>query len=192
MTDEPAVGIRVGAAGIDDSIRGGAHGVNGLLGGREAIADDEGYYEISRLSPGAYNVALNTEGELARLWTAQAREAVAVTTGENVQGVDLELIKGAAVTGRIVAKSTGAPLPDVGRMDVGIYGPAHPLSGGPVQLAEIAPDGSYFLRVPRGEQYLYLRGTPPPGFALPQKTTYKFRIKDGETAVFDFELPAHQ
>jgi beta-lactamase regulating signal transducer with metallopeptidase domain/protocatechuate 3,4-dioxygenase beta subunit len=176
-TGEPAAGIKVGAQGIAQLTWG------------ETVTDGEGRYEISRLVPDRYNVALSLEPEVGRLWTARAHEAVAVRVAEQVQKVDLSLIKGAVVTGRIVAKRTGKPIADAESMDAGIYGPAHPRTGAWVQVTEFAPDGSYFLRVPEGEQYLYLRGTPPPGFSLPEKTSYEFPVQDGETVVIDFELP---
>jgi 5-hydroxyisourate hydrolase-like protein (transthyretin family)/thiol-disulfide isomerase/thioredoxin len=175
-TGKPAAGIRVGAQGA---------GVE--RGWGEGVTAADGSYVMTRVRPGVYNVALDLKGDLARSWTAAAHERLTLATGEQQTGVDFTLIHGAVISGRVTAADNGEPVKGI---PVGVYGPAHPMSGAWVQGAETGADGRYSHRVPPGKQHLYLMlGAPPPGFLLPAQSAHDLEIRDGETVTFNFQLP---
>jgi beta-lactamase regulating signal transducer with metallopeptidase domain/thiol-disulfide isomerase/thioredoxin/protocatechuate 3,4-dioxygenase beta subunit len=175
-TGTPAAGIKVGAQGIDPEVGWG-----------DAVTDARGEFRIAQLGAGAYNVALDLKGELARLWTARAHEGVYVHSGERLDGLDFALIHGAVITGKVAAQDSGEPIRGV---QIGVYGPAHPRSGAWVQGAETGADGSYLHRVPGGRQHLYIMmAAAPSGFALPAQTSRDLTVRDGETVTVDFTLP---
>ncbi len=102
-----------------------------------------------------------------------------------MEGLDFRLVKGAVISGKVIAEDTGAPITG---LFVSVYGPAHPQSSAGVQSMQTAPDGTYLLRVPDGKQYLYLSSLPPPGFLKPAKESQELTVRDGETVTVDFKL----
>lgn len=173
-TGKPAAGIRVGAQAIEN------HGWGDAVTGRD------GRYTMRQLPAGEYNVALALQGNLARSWTAAAHEAVSIGTGQHRKGLDFSLIHGAVIAGKVVAKKSGKPVTGI---YVGVYGPAHPRSSPGVQSMEVAPDGSFYFRVPPGEQHLYLQNyMAPPGFSLPRDKDRDLMLRDGQTVIVNFEL----
>jgi protocatechuate 3,4-dioxygenase beta subunit/thiol-disulfide isomerase/thioredoxin len=173
---KPVAGIRVGAQGID-----------GLGGWGETVTGADGSYHLPQLGPGAYNVALDLTGELANCWTARAHERLLLRPGEHLNGIDFRLIRGAVLTGRVLAADNGAPIVGLG---VTVYSPAHPRSGAWSQGALTGPDGRYTLRVPGGKQHLFLHpSATPPGFFLPPRKEHDLTVREGETVFVDFRLP---
>lgn len=170
-TGKPAAGIRVGAQSAD--------------GWGEAVTDAEGRYHITRLRVGAYNVATDLDAELAREWTARAHERVPLAAGERAAGRDLTLIPGALLAGKVTATDNGEP---VAGLRIGVYGPARPRSGAWVQSVPTGADGRFALRVPPGEQYVYLQSEPPEGFLRTAVAERTLTVRDGETATVDFAL----
>jgi protocatechuate 3,4-dioxygenase beta subunit/5-hydroxyisourate hydrolase-like protein (transthyretin family) len=206
-TGEPAAGVRVGAARlIQSGLRAGGaetkEHVSDIIspgreephdrGSREAVTDAQGRYRITRLGPGSFNVALDLRGPLAARWTAPAHEAVSVSAGDSIEGVDFALVPGAVIKGRAYAKRTGLPLAGVG---ASVYGPAHPRSGMWAQTVKTGADGTYSLRVPPGQQYLYLqedavlrltRDAPPPGLSSPSQVQHDLSLTNGQTVTVDW------
>ena len=156
----PAAGVRVGAQGSD-------HARSPMCWGSAVTAAD-GSYRIGKLrGPNEYNVSVDTvparmPPALRGKWTAVAREKLPVGDGQDVGGVDLTLIEGVVVRGRVIAKDTREPIKDI---SVGAHGPAHPRSGGWVQSAQTDERGEWTMRVPPGKHYFYLASTPPAGYA---------------------------
>jgi hypothetical protein len=173
---KPASGVRVSAQGMDGfSGRGG-----------DATSDGEGFYQIRQLAEGSYNIALDL-AKVNKTWTARAHERVTVTAGQEKRDVDFKLIPGAVIKGKTLAADNGEPIAGVHVM---VYGPAHPKSGAWVQGSITEADGSYFLRVPAGEQYLYVgQAQPPEGFLMTPKKEQTLKVNDGQTLVFDFPFP---
>jgi hypothetical protein len=53
-----------------------------------------------------------------------------------------------------------------------------------------AEDGSYVLRTPPGEQYVYLGiSVPPDGFSKPTENSRTLNVAEGQTVEVDFKLP---
>ena len=66
-------------------------------------------------------------------------------------------------------------------IEIGIYGPAHPQTSGWVQIGQTDAVGTYQMRVPPGEQYVYV-------MQLSQKSRI-LTVADGDTATADFQIP---
>ena len=163
---EPAANVKVAAQGT-----GAGDGWG------EAVSDPDGDYAIERLSPGEYNVAADLQASPDE--TAVARAGVVAQAGATVGGLDLALIPGVLIEGR-VTDDAGKPV----RTEVGVYGPAHPQTSAWVQSSKTDADGRYRLRVPPGEQYVYLMDSNLRG--RPQGR--KVRVDSG-TQTVDFRVP---
>jgi protocatechuate 3,4-dioxygenase beta subunit len=172
-TGKPAAGIRVGA------VSGGSGGWG------EAVTDPEGRYVVTQLRPGAYNIALDLQGEIAKSWTARAHELVPVAAGERLDGRDFTLLPGAVITGKVTAADNGEPIPGVW---IHVYGPAHPRSGLWPQSVPTGPDGTYIHRVAPGRQSLYLGTSSRPGLIPPAQTARDLTVQDGETVMINFAV----
>lgn len=140
-----------------------------------AITDAQGGFRMSQLQAGTYNVALDLEGKGADEYTARAL-TLTVVEGEEKKDLVLKLEKGAFVTGKVL-RPNGKPAVGV---PVGVYGPARPRSGAAVQAALTDADGMYRLRVPAGEQFVYVQ--------LEGDGMRTLTVKEGETAQADFKL----
>lgn len=95
-----AAGISIGAV-LGES-------VNRRDAAAKAVSDVQGYYLISGLSPGQYQIWTLTPSLIAEPGTAPlnfsfpgATKSIILGADEDVQGVDLKLIRGAVVTGRV-------------------------------------------------------------------------------------------
>jgi thiol-disulfide isomerase/thioredoxin len=140
-----------------------------------ATTDDQGAFKMSRLGPGTYNVSLNLNSPMSDDWTGPAKE-VSVQQGETKTGVDLKLEKGSLVVGHVVNEQ-GKPEKDIW---IGIYGPAHPQTSGAVQSVQTDVDGAYRLRVPPGDQFVYVM--------VPGGKNQTVTVNDGGIATADFEI----
>jgi len=169
-THQPAAGIYVEALETE----------NGTGMGWTTTGKD-GHYQITRLSPGNYNVALGLGENRGRdgsdQWTAVAQSAV-VAGGGAVRGVSFALIHGALLTGKITDKNTGKPL---ARVNVMVNGPAHPHSSRGTGMVFTGLDGVYRLRVPAGQQHLSIwNGT--------ENTQQSIKVADGQTKTINFQM----
>lgn len=166
-TKTPAAGVFVAATETGRAPRMG-----------QDRTDKDGRYRITRLTPGAYNVAVSfgytpSNQLMAAQWTAVARP-VTVRAGSSQAGLDFSLIHGALLTGRVTDKGTGKPVAGAGVM---VTGPAHPSNAG---MAFTGPDGVYRLRVPAGLQQVSASG----GSDRPQEV----RVADGQTKSLSFRV----
>ncbi|MFC1651104.1 M56 family metallopeptidase [Candidatus Latescibacterota bacterium] len=73
----------------------------------EATTDFRGNYRAENLPPGNYTVFLRDQ---LPDWTAVAKTRIKVEKGKTAKSVDLSLIRGGFVTGRILDKDTNKPL----------------------------------------------------------------------------------
>ena len=76
----------------------------------QAVTSQDGAYVFERLRPGAYTVAVEKTGYAAPIGPSNARR-VQVAAGQSIDGVDLQLERGAVITGRVLDPA-GEPLPD--------------------------------------------------------------------------------
>src|SRR2546421_2341122 len=96
-----------GAAGIPVAAVQGSN-VNRRDAPARAFSDVEGNYQISGLAPGEYQVWTLTPALVAEpsgspnyFYYAGAVKSILLGAGENVTGVDLKLIRGSVITGRV-------------------------------------------------------------------------------------------
>jgi peroxiredoxin/5-hydroxyisourate hydrolase-like protein (transthyretin family) len=159
----PVPGVHVFA----QSVQAGGYGA--------AISDAHGRFRLSQLQAGEYNVALNLEGKQGEQYTARAL-VLNVAEGEEKKDLVLKLETGGLVTGKVL-RPNGKPAAQV---PVGVYGPARPRSGAAVQSTLTDSDGMYQLRVPAGEQFVYVQ--------LEGDGMRTLTVKEGESAQADFLL----
>src|SRR5665213_2799598 len=177
-TGLPAAGMRINVQGTNRS---------GTAGGGGGATDSKGNYRISNLQAGEYDVEFFPPDPLEDQWTAVAHEALKVGSGSKIIGIDFKLIKGAVITGKVIAADTGKPLgiPD---MRVGGQGPAHPRSAGAVQSVLVGADGTFSMRVPTGEQNIFLQGPIPDNYLTREQPHQEVTVADGATAMVNFAL----
>lgn len=137
-TGKPARGIKLGAQGI--------HPTEGWA---EAHTDEDGNYVLGNLSSGTYNVGL---GDALPNWTAIAKEFVKVKAGQTVQNIDLKLVEGALVKGRVYNEGTGKPIREHW---VAMHDAARPESQAAVFSTRTDKNGEYSLRAAPGKAMVY-------------------------------------
>ena len=150
----------------------------GTQGWGNGTTDARGVFKLTRLGSGAYNVGLDLRPPMSDDWTGRAKEVI-VKPGELKTGISLTVEKGSVVAG-CVFDNMGKPVSGV---DVGIYGPARPHTGSWVQSAQTDKRGAYRMRVPSGEQYIYVMN----GIGGPSKTV---TVGDLKQVTVDFKIPA--
>jgi len=167
-----AKGVRIGA---QEHMQSGDPG-KALWG--DAVTDASGRFHMGRLNAGVYNVIADLQDNLDSTVTDVAHEGLAVAEGQTKKGVDFFLIPGGVVTGT-VSGPNGSPLAGI---LVGIYGPAHPRTSAWVQNNETGKDGRYKLRVPPGENYIYLQNGGD------SHTGQTIQVRASETTTVDFKV----
>ncbi len=138
-----------------------------------AVTDADGKYRISRIAPGKYNLAV-LEKEVGAV---RARVGVEVPAKVPVRDVDLTTEVGGYLEGQIL-KYDGSP--DSGAR-VGVYGPAHPRTGGWVDWKESDVNGRFRFHVPTGENFVYSMNEPKVGQTV--------RISQDQTTKVTLQFP---
>ncbi len=123
--------------------------------GGGALIDVDGRFILDGLSEGTINVFVHGDGE-NRDWTYRAASDVELKPGVTTE-VEIELIRGVAVEGTVLVQGTNTPLQGA---QVGVYGPFRPRSGAMTAGAITDANGRYRYRLPAGETYFYVMGTP--------------------------------
>ncbi len=128
-----------------------------------AKTDKDGRYQITRLTPGRYNVSLNTTSSLTTAspladWTTPAQQVTA-SAGTTQTGLDFSLTHGALLTGHVTDKATGKP---VAGAVLYVAGPAHPANSQGGGITFTGPDGVYRFHVSPGVQQVSVSGVSDP------------------------------
>jgi hypothetical protein len=161
---KPMSGIRVAAQGTTESNVGGWG---------QGVTDGQGHYRLTRLVPGDYNIIVD-ERTLPDGWTASAKENVTAKPGEALTET-FQLVHGG-----ILDVSVDADKESLSRgVMIGVYGPAHPQSSAWVQGVTLPPSGHMKIRVPAGNQYVYIMNMGGgPGAPQPSRNV---AVGEGET-----------
>ena len=82
-------------------------GIHPTTGWGRARVDAEGNYLLTNLAPGFYNLYLykGPEG-----WTAVAKKHIKVVKGQTISNMDLTLVRGGFITGRVIDQDTSEPI----------------------------------------------------------------------------------
>jgi protocatechuate 3,4-dioxygenase beta subunit len=93
IKDRGAPGIAIGLRKGDASI---------LEGYQRATTDPDGFYRISNLAPGSYSIiAAAPAFVVSDAHDTSKQKNVLVGDGENVEGINFELVRGGVITGRV-------------------------------------------------------------------------------------------
>ena len=154
-------------------------GIHPTIGWGTASVDANGNYLLKNLPPGTYNVFLyeGPEG-----WTAVAKELIEVVEGETVSNMNLTLVRGGFITGRVTDKETGKPIANHG---INFYDAARPESQAAVHSTETDETGAYRFRAAPGRALVY--AFAPTGYMGGQVNKY-VDVVEAETVVVDFQF----
>jgi len=149
-------------------------GLHPTPGWGETKTDENGYYVFTNLPSGNYNVFIEDLPD----WTAVAREYIKVTEGQTVKNVDLKLVKGGFITGRVTDKDTGEPIPNVA---IGFYDAARPESQAAMHSASSDENGYYRFRAAPGRAKVYASYSVPKGYQQVGQVEKYVNVVEGET-----------
>jgi RNA polymerase sigma factor (sigma-70 family) len=160
-TDEPAKNIGVFTQGLHPTNSWG-----------ETRTDENGRYVFTNLPSGNHNVFIEELPD----WTAVAREYVKVTDGQTVKNMDLKLVKGGFITGRITDNDTGEPIPNHW---IACYNAARPESQAAVHATNTDENGYYRFRAAPGKARVYT--STPTGYQSVRQVEKYVNVVEGET-----------
>jgi beta-lactamase regulating signal transducer with metallopeptidase domain len=195
-SEKPAAGVRLCARPIpvNDAYRRQG----------EAITDSKGRYHFDALAAGRYNIFMLSckEG-----YTMAALESFETTADTTKTALDLRLVHGGLIVGRVIDADSGKPFrpltadPLQNRPYIRMYGPSRPWSGGACETASIQEDGSFQLRAAPGNNYVDLQrsiGRPLPGvnsFGIEEDCwqevspgSLELGVAEGQTVTVEFKL----
>ena len=167
-TGEPAAGIMLAAIRSDFA-----------MGLTLAKTDEDGFFCLENLTPGLYSVYLESKLDA---WTMVAAKEVLVSEGQTVSGIELKLIKGGWITGRLTDADTGEPFADKWLAFHDSSRQGVPSGAG----AKTDENGVYRFRAAPGEATIHL--SPSPGYVGPEQIHRSVNVVEGETVNADFSL----
>ena len=147
-----------------------------------AQVDPEGRFLFDGLSEPTVNVFVAGNGE-NRDWTYRAAELVKLVPGVTTE-VTIELIRGVAVEGTVVAEESGVPIEGA---TLGVYGPFRPKSNNTTVATKTDAKGRYRYRLPSGDTHFFVMDLPRGFTYLPSKGSTQTVIIPDE--VLTFEVP---
>ena len=139
-----------------------------------------GHYLMTNLAPGVYNLNLD-EGPEG--WTAVAKEFIKVVEGETVSNVDLILVRGGFITGRVTDRDTNEPIAD---HHISFHDAARPESQASVHGTETDENGFYRFRAAPGRALVY--ASAPEGYQDVGQVKRYVDVVETETIVVGFQF----
>ena len=155
-------------------------GIGSTHGWGRANTDANGNYLLKNLAPGTYNLYLyeGPEG-----WTAVAKELIEIVEGQTVSKINLTLVRGGFITGRVTDKETGEP---IANHHIGCYDAARPNSQAAGHAIKTDKNGAYRFYAAPGRASV---GTgPPQGYMDVGPMTKGVDVVEAETVVVDFQF----
>lgn len=137
-TGEPAEGIMVAARPVFPT-RGRA----------DSRTDGNGRYVLTNLAAGEYDVMLT---EKHPDWTAVAKEHIRVSEDQTVENIDLTLVRGGFITGRVTDTDTGKPITN---HSISFYDTSRPESQASIHSTKTDENGFYRFRAAPGRALVY-------------------------------------
>ena len=154
-------------------------GIYPTIGAEQANVDTNGNYLFTNLATGVYNLYLDKGPEG---WTAVAKELIKVVEGETVSNVDLTLVRGGFITGRVTDRDTGEP---IANHYISFDDAARPKSQAAGHGTATDENGVYRFHAAPGQVRLYV-GTS--GYQAIEQAKKLVEVVEGETVVVDFQL----
>ena len=155
-------------------------GIDPTNGWGQARVDANGNYLLKNLAPGMYNLNLN-EGPEG--WTAVAKELIKVAEGQTVSNVDLTLVRGGIITGRVTDQNTNEPIAD---HHISFHDAARPESQGAVHGTETDKTGVYHFRAAPGRTLVYT--SAPEGYQNIGQVKKYVDVVEAKTVAVDFQF----
>ena len=140
----------------------------------------DGKYFLKNLAPGTYNLFLfeGPEG-----WTAAANERLEIVEGQTVSNLDLTLVRGGFITGRVTDADTGEP---IANHHISFYDAARPESQAACHGAKTDETGTYRFRAAPGRALVYTSAEH--GYQDTGQIRKYVDVVEAETVVVDFQF----
>ena len=154
--------------------------IDPTTGWGRARVDANGNYLLANLPAGMFNLNLyeGPEG-----WTAVAKEFIKVVEGEIISNVDLTLVRGGIITGRVTDQNTNEPIAD---HHISFHDAARPESQASVHGTETDKTGVYRFRIAPGRAKVYT--SAPEGYQDIGQINKYVDVVEGETVAVDFQF----
>ena len=155
-------------------------GIYPTTGWGRAYVDAEGNYLLTNLASGFYNLFLykGPEG-----WTAVAEKHIKVVKGQTVSNMDLTLVRGGFITGRVIDKDTSEP---IANHHIGFHDAARPESQAAGHGTETDETGAYRFRAAPGRALVSV--SAPQGYLDVGQTRKYVDVVEGENVTVDFQF----
>ena len=154
--------------------------IDPTTGWGRARVDANGNYLLANLPAGMFNLNLD-EGPEG--WTAAAKEFIKVVEGETISNVDLTLVRGGIITGRVTDQNTNEPIAD---HHISFHDAARPESQAAVHGTETDKTGVYHFRSAPGRTLVYT--SAPDGYQDVGQVKKYVDVVETETVTVDFQF----
>ena len=155
-------------------------GIHPTEGWAFARVDANGNYIAKNLGAGTYNVYLQ-EGPAG--WTAAANAVIKVVEGQTVSSVELTLVRGGFVTGRVTDRDTNEP---IANHHVSFYDAARPKPQWRSHDGYTDESGTYRFRAAPGRGVVMV--TAPSGYQDVGRIDRHVDVVEAKTVVVDFQF----
>ena len=152
-----------------------------LTSGREnACTDANGNYLLKNLAPGMYTLFLD---QGPKDWTAIAQKAIKVVEGKTLSNIDLTLIRGGFIVGRVTDQVTNDPIVN---HPINLHDAARPESQTVAHFTKTDETGTYSFRATPGRAHVF---APAPSRYHYVGTVDKYvDVLEGKTVVVNFQF----
>ena len=155
-------------------------GIHPTTGWGRARVDANGNYLLTNLASGVYNLNLH-EGPEG--WTAVAKELIKVPEGQTVSKMDLNLVRGGIITGRVTNQDTNEP---IANHHISFHDAARPESQAAVHGTETDETGVYRFRAAPGRALVYT--SAPEGYQDIGQVKRYVDVVEAKTVAVDFQF----
>jgi len=189
-TNKPVANVHVHISSAESTVRRD-YDVN---------TDANGVYSAAQILPGTYTISPVLGGDISEQWTASPKGGVKVDHGKSVSDVDLMLISGAILTGKVTDNTTGARVSDVriyishvnGNNATIVSGVSSTFSfSGSTQYAVVHKDGTYIIHVAPGSMRVMPISTSGGSISFDLTNVLSINLADGEAKTLDFRVDAN-
>ena len=155
-------------------------GIHPTEGWGRTHTDANGSYLLKNIAPGTYSLYLH---EAPEGWTAAAREHIKVVGGQTVSGVDLILVRGGFITGRVTDRDNDEP---IANHHISFHDAARPRSQASVHGTETDETGAYRFHAAPGPAMVYT--SAPEGYQNIGQIKKFVDVVEAETVTIDFQF----